>query len=1233
MTSINFKYQGQSFKANVPDGFNDLPEETKKNRLYQALESKYGDKPSPSRKTDKNILDYIMMIERPVQAGKVGLKESSLGGAIYRSFGGVDLTPSEGFWKGAAKGWMCKDEIRTQDALPDNMNPILKGTLGFIGDVATDPLTWWGPAAVRGVAQGVRYAGAKTGATPQLKKAGQAILDAPVLPRDVKGGRSVRDALRGLNVPTGRGKEVKGLASVSDRNEFQDRVRIALSTGVEDLERFFNKRAEELGVGVDEVKQAFREAMERGKETEIVYKDGKIQFLEDMDGSFLLDNVGNKIPERKVLGRKPIGTKHQRVLGDEGAEKLGEWEDVFEEASKSSQAYGQPIRDITSKGYFPRVITKEWKDTLDEIDVTEWADDVDDAMFGATYRSPRQAYRDDPIQKASDNLKRDYTQKYQDRIGMSPNPADVPFFELDPIKAMGSRLDRQARALQRKWFVDEITDSAYVTGPMINRAMTSKLISNYQRVNGRGSAFDDKGNLSRGFLDDVFDMSEGRIPDWVDPDIIEEGVNFKPERGIGKWARHAKDSSGKTVLQERRVNPAWRGRLDKENDQFIREDMAPEELASFWGKDGYEVVKGIPKGYISKTQMNEVWDRAFLEAAEDIQNLDPNILRNILDDQVRNADEIEFFVQKLVPKARGITRSAYGGAADIADEAVANLPKQTGTEQFYAPKAIRRQIEDTLDVMSGPNRDNDFLRWYDKLQNTWKSWSLGVRPAYHSRNAIGNMWNAYMVAGVQGVKPFLDAAKLQYYGRFNGSEARRNELVKNMGGVKGPLHDVAHIKDREWTQKFADTGFTMQELYTGARMRGVTAGHYTRDTVRDMELALAVKTGKGNFFERYIGPENPFVRGGFAVGGTIEGNARFGVFLNALQKMRKNKGDYEWVAPDGKKFKLSEGTPKGYYKTETEVYPDRHINHSVPITKDDMMMDIASQEVKAALFDYGDVSRFEQNVLKRFMPFYTWTRKNLPAQFKHLILNPERAEKLAIAKQQFEHETGDLTYSDYGKFWGDRVPVFFGNETQGVVQAFTLLNLLPMADLQRVLSPKELANDLLTPIIKQPFEQIANYDTFRKKPITEIPGETRDFLGVKLTPRLHHLAQVLVPLGDINRLNPAGVFGENIQDPVTGLPTKQTPAFLGLGTSREYYKDVNEMSRWIRFFSGVPTYDVNLQRTRYFMDKNLKKDLAKLKGQIKWAAIKGENRKLQYLYDLLEAVQKGETVDPYNKRS
>jgi hypothetical protein len=45
-------------------------------------------------------------------------------------------------------------------------------------------------------------------------------------------------------------------------------------------------------------------------------------------------------------------------------------------------------------------------------------------------------------------------------------------------------------------------------------------------------------------------------------------------------------------------------------------------------------------------------------------------------------------------------------------------------------------------------------------------------------------------------------------------------------------------------------------------------------------------------------------------------------------------------------------------------------------------------ETKKWLFDYADLSPFEQRIMKNIFPFYTWLRKNIPAQLATIVTNP-----------------------------------------------------------------------------------------------------------------------------------------------------------------------------------------------------------------------------------------------------
>ena len=94
-----------------------------------------------------------------------------------------------------------------------------------------------------------------------------------------------------------------------------------------------------------------------------------------------------------------------------------------------------------------------------------------------------------------------------------------------------------------------------------------------------------------------------------------------------------------------------------------------------------------------------------------------------------------------------------------------------------------------------------------------------------------------------------------------------------------------------------------------------------------------------------------------------------------------------------------------------------------------------------------------------------------------------------------------------------------------------------------------------------------------------------------------------------------------------------TEAFGGLGARRESNPiDAPQVARWLRFFSGASVYDVNLRQQQYFKKKNLMKDMAELKGKIKWHAANKRTRRMEALLEVLEEVERQEVTDPFNRR-
>lgn len=1278
MPDIKFDFRGKEFTAQVPDSFLQRPKEEQQRLLLQNLKNKYDTKIPERTSDEKNVLDYIGLLERPAQALKVGLRESKLGGDVFSALGGVDLTPKEGLFQGIKSGWLGEDEVRTQDLLPDNLSPVTKGILGFAGDVVTDPLTWAGPAVVTGIGKGLKATGKATGATPLLQAAGQKAMDMKFGKSDI----GIPDIARMFNVPVGKSREAKKVLDESKNIRAGLQKEMAESVGP--LAQYFTARAKQLDVPEEEIKRVFANEAQRPRQT----KPGTV-FQPNIgiaDEAYYADD-GTLMPLQSV------SKQAQETLGEEGLMMLDNWERMGDRLYDLSVMYGQPLNRVVKKGYFPGVLTSQGRKYIEsgKDEFIEGFDEFGEPVMKAGYKKERTVLDRKTIEEANAE-RQEAMAAVLGSHGSRPNPADKPyeFFQSDPVVAMTMRWDRQNNALQNKWAIDEISDNPRVTGLQYQSGVMAQggsfddafdwskkgFSRQWDSTNNEWKYVEDpiNGAAEDGWARRTFQTADGNtdFDAWLD---FMNSQPYKQERGIGFWLRRGMDEDGipdgTWIL--RKKNPELEGKFGVREPITIDGQTQYKVISNLdigtkkYFKDGDKIKyrettqEDVGKPLIDKTGNNVPQTRPLEQYVEEV--IDPKeagfeevigiprrqVPEDILDQEWRKVFDNELQAKGIfldMPRNKlGAGRlrltddtikslgSEYVAAAKVADKA-RRMAKENGSQIFMAPKQIKRQVEDVLSLMRGDiaseKQIKKFFKFYDEIQNGWKSWTLGVRPAYHTRNAVGNILNAYIISGLgvnipEAIDTFTNAAKLQYYARFAGSDVARQKFIDDIGGAKGLFYKgTPKLKESEWTKpNFMDTGYSMKEIAEAARARGITAGHYRADNIRALEAQQEAALGQGSKLRRTIGAENPAVQAGFALGGTIEGNARFAVFIDALRKM--NKGKKKLSEYEGELFKLKETVDPvtGKPLTVREV-----------ANIDDRKFEIASMEVKKSQFDYTDVSAFERDVLKRFMPFYTWTRKNIPAQLKSLVLNPQRAEKLAIAKQQFENETGDLDYSDYGAFWGDRVPVFLGQESQGIIKAFTLLNIVPMADLQRMIKPAPLIAEMVSPAIKAPLEIIANYDTFRKSKIAKQPigtGESKDFLGVSLPPRLYHLAQVLVPLTEINRLNPAGVFGERMKDEFGRL--QSTRAYGGMGALRENTIDAPEVARWVRFFSGGTVYDVDLGRNRYIMNKNLKKDIATLKGAIKWAARNGQNDRVKVLYELLDQVQRQEITDPMGERS
>lgn len=178
---------------------------------------------------------------------------------------------------------------------------------------------------------------------------------------------------------------------------------------------------------------------------------------------------------------------------------------------------------------------------------------------------------------------------------------------------------------------------------------------------------------------------------------------------------------------------------------------------------------------------------------------------------------------------------------------------------------------------------------------------------------------------------------------------------------------------------------------------------------------------------------------------------------------------------------------------------DRFI-HFASQVKRGMSFTEAAESVNKFLFNYSDLTMFEQGVMKRIFPYYTWLRKNSQLQLEILLEKPEKYRHISkiiggIEGMVDESDRIDKRFvNDFAKDWV-QMPLYATNP-EGRREPILWNPNLPFMDIDRipdVTRPGDSLKDLFTqtnPLIKVPIEQILNRDIFFDSPIVK-DGESQ----------------------------------------------------------------------------------------------------------------------------------------------
>lgn len=371
----------------------------------------------------------------------------------------------------------------------------------------------------------------------------------------------------------------------------------------------------------------------------------------------------------------------------------------------------------------------------------------------------------------------------------------------------------------------------------------------------------------------------------------------------------------------------------------------------------------------------------------------------------------------------------------LGSEGMRVLSLNKATRDLYTSVGVNKLMEDMYVAKSNPTHFEKFVDdVLDPILNVWK-WvvTLGRGPGFVATNVSGGLSMNFM-ADVSLAAHKNAANDLVQFHKTLAKLLKDNPERSYPENVKAAEELLSEINPRiKHLKEFLDFG--------GISNTESTA---TLNMIKQAGFDVPEAVFKGGVLNRIVYKNQP---------------------ANAAERKYRETIDFILSNPVSRAFTDMGQSSELFLRYS--AYLDGIAKYGDPKT--------AMDRVYLLHFNYQDLSSAE-NWLRRLVPFYTWTRNNVPAQFRMLVLRPGKIQRFMYANQEFQNQ-----FSADDAWMQQVLPEFIVNQ-DGFASRFKfggnnigMFLKLPYEDLNRLFTstgmPKlqEIAS-MLGPATKTPLE-------------------------------------------------------------------------------------------------------------------------------------------------------------------
>lgn len=259
-------------------------------------------------------------------------------------------------------------------------------------------------------------------------------------------------------------------------------------------------------------------------------------------------------------------------------------------------------------------------------------------------------------------------------------------------------------------------------------------------------------------------------------------------------------------------------------------------------------------------------------------------------------------------------------------------------------------------------------------------------------------------------------------------------------------------------------------------------------------------------------------------------------------------------------------------------------------------------------FDYRNLTAFESQILRRIVPFYSFTRKNIELQLKTLGEHPERINQVLAVFNNIGTRPSEEEKKSLPQYIKDSIGVKLEDLPNGIKQYISSFG-TPIEAFTSLLNgnPVLMAISQTNPILKAPIELGIGKDSFRQKDLKDV-YDASEYKGMPKV--LKDLLEIKEVKKDVLQKLPNGKLkktGERIQyvaDPAKLLIARSLFTSRGVSYFDQVFGgDLHGFTKFLKTTTGIKPQQVDIGLQESLKESKQKRELEDLLKKYGEAAI------------------------------